>query len=146
MANSLVFGGWQYGKFAYRLPDQGKKIYAYGDATLTCDSTAADPEVFDAITFPGGLLMRVYTRPGATAPTDASDLLLYNDEFGSGYDEFGGRGVDKVDATSTLGFQPVPADESSPIWLAPGDYKPVIVGNAVNSAIVYVRFVLLEGI
>ena len=73
----------------------------YSMAVYRIDWTAAANGSFTmALDMPMfGSIMHFVTKPGATAPTDLSDVTLTDQH---GFDVFNGLGTDKVDATDTL--------------------------------------------
>jgi hypothetical protein len=73
------------------------------------------------------------TYPGGTAPTDATDLYIYQ-HSSSGVDLLDGGGVDKIDATSTLTFQPLINSAENPVPIM-GDLYLAASNNSVNAAI-----------
>ena len=83
----------------------------------------------DAMAFIGGwILERILTKPGGTAPTDASDLTLTDPEEATA-DLLATEGADIIDATSTLITvltAPVPLYAAHVLHVA---------NNIVNSAI-----------
>lgn len=136
--------------------NRGGKMCKVITCVLTANSTAANPENFafadatwlgqmpeDGI-FPGGFLMSIATNPsGVTAPTDSYNLRLISD-FGTSLDLLGGK-LDGRSSTVTQIVQPVRDNESTPPFVPPGAYTLRMLGNAVDSAITTVQFVMLEG-
>ena len=76
-------------------------------------------------------LYSVKAYPGATAPTDATDVTI-TDEFG--IDLLGGKGVDLVDATSKTWVPIGPANYALPALIT-GNITVNITNNAVDGAI-----------
>lgn len=111
--------------------------------THTCGAGSA---VFTNTKIPynlrGWILYMVRTYPGGTAPTDASDLYLYQ-HASNGKDILDGGGVDKLDATSTLTFKPL-VNTSDGVALITGDLYFFAENNSVNAAIVIVELFLLK--
>ena len=118
------------------------KLYQL-DILVTCDagtSTITTTKIpYDLTNY---YLFMLRTYPGGTAPTDATDLYLY--QHGStGKDILDGAGVDKIDNTSTLTFQPFinGGDNIVPImgylWLAASN-------NSVNAAIFTVELHMIR--
>ena len=86
----------------------------------------------------GKYLYNLYTYPGATAPTDASDLVI-NMTVGAGgtWDILDGTGTNMIDATSTLGF-----GDAIPFYeIITGALTVVVTNNAVASAITSLVFI-----
>ena len=114
--------------------------------TLTCTADESDgsfPATDIAIGDADGFyLYEIRTAPGATAPTDATDLTLTNS---NGLDVLGGAGTDKIDATSSLRFFPkntdgeyaFPAITETPLTLT-------ITNNSVNAAVFTIEIVFVK--
>ena len=110
--------------------------------TCTADSFAAtypatvvNPLAVDSNGSPydirGLKLYSVKAYPGATAPTDATDLTI-TDEFGC--DLLGTKGTNFIDATSKTWIPAGPEGYALPALIT-GDITVNISNNAVNSAI-----------
>ena len=111
---------------------------------LTCTADAADhtlpvtelnPLAVDSAgaTFDlrGLKLYSVKAIPGATAPTDATDLTI-TDEYG--VDLLGGKGTDLIDATTKTFIPAGPGAFAQPALIT-GTISATITNNAVNSAV-----------
>lgn len=117
---------------------------------FACTADAADASMSYTLTesqmanMHGLWTIIVTTYPGATAPTDASDLAI-TDGNGLAVMTAAGNGINFIDATSTLqeytegpnGDQYFLADKEVPWTLT-------ITNNLVNSAVVNIRFDMVE--
>ena len=106
----------------------------------TCTADASDGSVpAHTITgLSGFYLYSVETWPGATAPTDASDLTLL--DATTGEDLLGGNGTDAVDATTPKTIAPKStAMDLNFYHMVKGNLTMNITNNSVNSAIINVR-------
>lgn len=92
----------------------------------------------------GMFLYMIRTYPGGTAPTDATDLYIYQ-HSSSGKDVLDGGGVDKIDATSTLTFQPFINSSENGVPIT-GDLFIAASNNSVNAAVftVELHFIRLK--
>ena len=109
---------------------------AAGDANAHLfPATVINPLAIDAngnsFDIRGLKLYSVKSYPGATAPTDATDLTI-TDKFG--VDLLGGKGADAIDATSKTWIPFGPADYALPALIT-GDITVNITNNLVDSAI-----------
>jgi hypothetical protein len=77
-------------------------------------------------------LYSVKVIPGATAPTDATDLTI-TDEYG--IDLLGGKGTDLIDAISKTWIPIGPAGYALPALIT-GDVTVTITGNLIASAVI----------
>lgn|SRR5574343_1012135 len=113
------------------------------NVTHTCGAGSA---VFTATKIPYNLrdkyLYMIRTYPGSTAPTDASDMYLYQ-HSSSGKDILDGGGANKLDATSTLTFKGLINGVDSVIPVT-GDLWFFADGNSVNGAIVTAELYFLN--
>jgi hypothetical protein len=113
------------------------------NATMTCAGGSA---TFTSTMLPydmrGWFLFMVRTYPGGTAPTDASDLTLLQ-HTSTGKDILDGAGTDKIDATSTLTFQPYINSNDNVVPIT-GDLWLMIENNAVNAAIATVELYFIK--
>ena len=98
--------------------------------TLAVDSNG---DLFD---IRGLKLYSVKAYPGATAPTDATDVTI-TDEYG--VDLLGEKGTDLVDATSKTWIPIGPANYALPA-LVTGDITVNITNNLVDGAITTLIF------
>lgn len=107
----------------------------------TCTADAADATIGNTtITgFRDYYLYSVETWPGATAPTDVSDLTLSDSDS---EDLLAGNGTDGIDATDKNTILPESAYMGLKFFhMIKGNLTLAISGNAVNSAIINVRVV-----
>jgi len=115
----------------------GGSVYQL-NVTHTCGAGSA---VFTNTKIPynlrGMFLYMIRTYPGATATTDASDFYLYQ-HASNGKDILDGGGVDKLDATSTLTFQPLINGSEAGVPVT-GDLWFYAENNSVNAAIVTIE-------
>lgn len=79
----------------------------------------------------GWSLRHIVTKPGATAPTDATDLTIKDAD---GSDLLDANGTDKVDAT-TVESAPAGADGEIMDRLIPGTLTIATANNAVAAAV-----------
>jgi hypothetical protein len=77
-------------------------------------------------------LYSVKVIPGATAPTDATDLTI-TDEYG--IDLLGGKGTDLIGATSKTWIPIGPAGYALPALIT-GNVTVTITGNLIASAVI----------
>jgi hypothetical protein len=77
-------------------------------------------------------LYSVKVIPGATVPTDATDLTI-TDEYG--IDLLGGKGTDLIDATSKTWIPIGPAGYALPALIT-GNVTVTITGNLIDSAVI----------
>jgi hypothetical protein len=113
------------------------------NATVTCDAgTSTITTTKLPYDMRGWFLFMLRTYPGGTAPTDATDLYIYQ-HSSTGKDILDGGGVDKIDATSTLTFQPLinSSDNVVPIC---GDLFIAASNNSVNAAIFTVEMYFIK--
>jgi len=120
------------------------------DVTFSCTGDASDGTVPDTAIASttmtelrrGYWLVEVYTWPGATAPTDASDFTL---EDNNGLDVLGAAGTDKIDATSDLRFFPLNSASATANYPVKATSLTMKTTNqAVHSAIWSVSFVFTK--
>jgi hypothetical protein len=109
--------------------------------TLTCTGDASDGSfpatnintLVKALGFDirGMKIAEVKAAPGGTAPTDASDVEITDE---NGIDILGARGTNFIDATSKTYMVPGPASQHQPVLIT-GDLTVAITNNAVHSAV-----------
>lgn len=109
---------------------------AAGDANAHLfPATVINPLAVDAngnsFDIRGFKLYSVKAYPGATAPTDATDLTITDEH---GVDLLGGKGADAIDATSKTWIPVGPADYALPALIT-GNITVNITNNSVDSAI-----------
>jgi hypothetical protein len=110
------------------------------DASLAVTLTAAQMEQLDGL-----FVYKVIVRPGATAPTDASDLAI-EDSRGLVLMDATRNGLNLVDATSTLWNYTDGPTSGNHYHLLEEEFPVTITvtGNSVNSAIVILDLELTE--
>jgi hypothetical protein len=82
----------------------------------------------------GKKLYEAKAYPGGTAPTDATDVTITDED---GIDLLGGRGADLVDATSKTYIAVGPASTYQPALIT-GNMTLNISNQAVHSAVFYI--------
>jgi hypothetical protein len=112
------------------------------EIVLTCTASADDHTFPETIVntlanistwdLRGLKLYSVKAYPGATAPTDATDVTI-TDVYG--IDLLGGKGTDLIDATSKTWIPIGPAGYALPALIT-GNITVNITNNSVNSAVV----------
>lgn len=109
-------------------------VTAHTDGSVTTEKMPYDMR--------GWYLFMCRSYPGGTAPTDASDFYI-KQHTSTGYDILDGGGVDKIDATSTLTFQPLinSSDNVVPIC---GDLFLAVSENSVNGAIFTIEMYFIK--
>jgi hypothetical protein len=118
--------------------------------TLTCTGDASDGSfpatnintLVKALGYDirGMKISEVKAAPGATAPTDATDVEITDE---NGIDILGARGTNLIDATSKTYIVPGPASQHQPV-LVTGDLTIAITGNSVHSAITTIVLNLID--
>jgi len=115
----------------------------------TADSAAATYPAYtlkskggNTIDLTGYFLYSAKAWPGATAPTDATDLTITDID---GVDLLGGRGTDFIDATSKTSTSAGTLVTDMPMPIT-SNLTITITNNAVNSAVCYIKLLFIESI
>lgn len=120
---------------------QGRPSMAVLELTCTAEAgafpaTIINPLAVDSVgslfDLRGLKLYSVKVIPGATAPTDATDLTI-TDEYG--IDLLGGKGTDLIDSTSKTWIPIGPAGYALPALIT-GNVTVTITGNLVAGAVI----------
>lgn len=133
---------------AYAATSIYKNVVLHGVQTVVvkvsvvanADGTVTEQEV-EAGNLEGFSLYKVRIIPGATGPTDNSDLYIY-DEFD--FDLLGGQGVDAVDNTTDSEVVPSIGGVLAPQPIT-GTISLDILNNSVNAGACDVYLFFVEG-
>jgi len=104
--------------------------------------TAWDSDLIEDLQDGDWYLTSFKTFPGATPPTDATDLSL---EDSDGLNVLGASGTDALDATSTLEKFVENSDSVTRPWPILNGVTQKITNNSVDSAIVTIDYIFERG-